>query len=114
MCMVSNIGDGWGKTIPEKYPWLPHHPSFPLDGTPVVPLPYVQPGPLAPFQGPTQEEFDRLKKEVDELRKLLEAAKKFDESTGQPHCEVDAKVKLIKEIAKLVGVDLGDVFEQKK
>ncbi len=45
------------------------------------------------------------------MKKLLQAAKRFDEATGQPHCEIDEKVRLIKEIAKLVGVELGDVFE---
>lgn len=41
---------------------------------------------------------------------MLKAAKAFDTATGQPDCEMDDKVKLIKEVAKMVGVDLGDIF----
>jgi hypothetical protein len=96
MCMVSNIGDGWGGTFPEKFPqFVPYVPSYPS----VV----IQ-------QGVSQADFDALKKEVLELKKLLRAAADFDKATGQPHCEMEDKVKLIKAIAELVGVDLGDVF----
>lgn len=109
MCMVSNIGDQWGRDFPDRYPWVKP-----------VPLPHIEPPfpmpvfPAFPDKQPdvSREEFDKLRKEMEALRELLKAAKKFDESTGQPHCEVDAKVRLIKEIAKLVGVELGDVFEQ--
>lgn len=61
--------------------------------------------------GPSREEFDRLKKEVEELKLLLKAAQKFDEATGQPHCEQDEKIAFIKKIAEFVGVDLKDVFK---
>jgi hypothetical protein len=47
---------------------------------------------------------------MEELRKLLVAAKDFDVVTGQPDCEVDDKVALIKRLAELVGVDMSDVF----
>lgn len=97
--MVSNIGDQWKDQFPEKWP------NFPQQPEPVKPLAW-------PFHnGPTKEEFEALKKEMEELKKLLQAAKAFDEKTGQPHCEMDAKVQLIKDIAKLVGVDMGDVFK---
>lgn len=100
MCIVSNIGDGWRDTFPERYPWM---------------QPYVQPLPLTPIPvsipGVSKEEFDRLKREVEELRKLLSAAKAFDAATGQPNCEVDEKVALIKRIAEYVGVDLRDVLD---
>ena len=99
MCIVSNVGTGWGETFPDRYPWI---------------QPYVQP--LAPpipvtVPGVSQEEFDRLKREVEELRKLLVAAKAFDAATGQPDCEVDEKVALIRKVAEYVGVDLEDVLE---
>jgi len=100
--MVSNVGDQWGQQFPQKWPGFV--PSVPPPGqSPVI----IQPG-------PSQSDFDALRAEVEELKKLLKAAKDFDAKTGQPHCEMDAKVKLIKEIAKLVGVDLGDVFESEK
>lgn len=97
MCMVSNIGDQWGETFPHKWPqFVPPSPGVVIQ------------------QGVSQSDFDALKKEVQELKKLLQAAAEFDKKTGQPHCEMEAKVKLIKEIAKLVGVDIGDVFDQEK
>ncbi|WZO97296.1 hypothetical protein EP7_004321 [Isosphaeraceae bacterium EP7] len=55
-------------------------------------------------------EFDALKREVEALKKLLGEAKRFDEVTGQPDCEMDSKVKFIRQIADAVGVDLKDVF----
>lgn len=103
--MVSNIGDGFGETFPQKWPKV--WPHITPDNPPPTPHVLIQ-------QGVSQADFDALKREVQELKKLLQAAKKFDELTGQPHCEIDAKVDLIKKIAKLVGVDLGDVFEQPK
>ncbi len=87
--MVSNIGDEWGKTFPEKWP------DFVKPFSPIT-----NPPPIIIREGVSQADFDALKKEVEELKKLLIAAKEFDARTGQPHCEMDAKVKLIKEIAK--------------
>lgn len=99
--MVSNIGDSWGHTFPKNFP------NFWPQPQPQGDTHYVQ-------IGVSQAEFDALKREVEELKKLLKAAKSFDDATGQPHCEMDAKVKMIKDIAKIVGVDLGDVFESPK
>lgn len=94
MCMVSNVGDGWAEKFPDKWP-------------------NIKPPYIYPAQSISQDEFNALKREVKELKKLLEAAKKFDALTGQPDCEMDEKVKLIKAIAKLVGVDLGEIFGAK-
>lgn len=91
MCMVSNVGDGWANKFPEKWPFW-------------NPPPIVIPSEVS------RAELEALRLEIQELKKLLEAAKKFDQATGQPDCEMEAKVKLIKAIAKLVGVELGDVF----
>jgi hypothetical protein len=100
MCSVSAVGGEWTKLVPQTYPWL---------------TPYVQPDapPTITYNFPevSREEFDRLNNEVEELRTLLQAAKKFDEATGQPDCEIEEKVGLIKRIAELVGVDMGDVFD---
>jgi hypothetical protein len=102
MCIVSNIGDAWKETFPKKWP------NFP-DVDP-LPQPHIPYSPTYTPPGVSQSDFEALRKEVQELKKLLEAAKKFDEATGQPHCEIEDKVELIKRIAKMVGVDLGDVF----
>lgn len=96
MCMVSNVGDGWAENFPQKWPQFPE--PIPAESAPFI------------NQGVSQADFDALRKEVQELKKLLEAARKFDAATGQPDCQMDEKVKLIKAIAKLVGVDMGDVF----
>jgi hypothetical protein len=95
--MVSNIGTGWGQTYPQTYPWV---------------QPYVT-DPLAPAPTPDtvgREEFEALRNEIRELRKLLIAAKEYDQATGDPDCEMDEKVALIKKVADLVGVDISDVF----
>ncbi len=94
MGMVSNIGQGFANQFPQKWP---HFNPLPESISEV-----------------SRAEFEALRREVQELKKLLLAAKKFDEATGQPDCEVEDKVKLIKAIAKLVGVDLGDVLEAGK
>lgn len=102
MCTVSNIGSGWGGTFPGRYPWI--QPYVPTAPAPVMPIPVSIPG-------VSKDEFDRLKREVEELRKLLAVAKEFDKATGQPDCEMDEKIALLKRVAEYVGVDLGDVLE---
>jgi hypothetical protein len=95
MCMMSAVGDSWRETAPNRWPNIP-----------------MTPNPTFVFNPSfvTKEEFDALKSEVEELRALLRAAKAFDEATGQPDCEVDEKVELIKRVAEAVGVDLEDLF----
>jgi hypothetical protein len=58
----------------------------------------------------TKEEFDALRREMEELKELLLAAKRFDEATGQPDCEMDEKIELIRRVAEVVGVDVDEVF----
>lgn len=58
----------------------------------------------------SRADFDALKREVEEMKKLLLRAKKYDEETGQPDCEMEDKVALLKKVAQLVGVDLSEVF----
>lgn len=98
MCVVSFIGDAWRETAPQRYPWI--QPIIkPGAGVPVVP------------DTATHEEVAALRAEVAELKELLLAAKKFDEQTGQPDCEVDEKVEALKRVAELLGVDLSEVFD---
>ena len=102
MCTVSAVGDNWKDTFPFRYPSWPYiHPS-------TIQTPNVN-GPVI-IQGVSQAEFDKLKKDVEELKELLKAAKKYDEATGQKDCEMDEKIEFIKKIADFVGVDLNDVF----
>jgi hypothetical protein len=88
--MVSNVGDGWAEQFPNKWPQFQ---------PPYVPPPEV-----------SKQDFDALRKEVQELKELLKAAKKFDKNTGQPDCEMEKKIELIKAVAKMVGVDLDGVI----
>lgn len=90
MCTVSNIGDGWKEQFPIRYP-------------------NIDPFKFTPDQI-SRSEFEALKREVEGLRELLKAAKKFDQESGQPNCSMEEKVELIKQVAKVVGVDLHEVF----
>ena len=95
MCVVSNVGDYFGRTMPERYP-------------------FVETSGTITFVGQvSRAEFDALKKEVEALRELLLAAKKFDEKTNQKDCEQADKIKLLRGIADLVGVNLDEIFENK-
>jgi hypothetical protein len=93
MCVYSAIMDNqkgiWGE---------PSHPFYPYTTNPI----YTYPPDV-----PTREEFDKLKVEIEELKKLLIAAKEFDENTGQKDCEAEDKVALLKRIADALGVDIS-------
>jgi len=92
MCVVSMIGDHYN----EKWE--------PLTWSPKTTWTFTT-------TGPTQQEFDDLKKEVLEMKELLKKAKIYDEENGEPDCEVEEKFDLIRKIAKLVDVDLEDVLK---
>jgi predicted RNase H-like HicB family nuclease len=107
MCSVSFIGDHYGKKWGEYI-------------QPLQPTTYQ-----FPVAHPSQAEFDELKARVeaqgitiDELRRdlenaveLLKRAKAYDDATGQPDCEKDERVAVVKQVARIMGVDLGEVFK---
>lgn len=97
MCVVSNIGDNYRDNFAPRWPHMPVQPTAPV----VINTSEV-----------SKQEFEALKKEVEELKILLKAAKKFDEETGQPDCHMDDKVDFIKKLAEFVGVDLEDIFKK--
>jgi hypothetical protein len=76
VCIVSNIGDMGGTLI---RPWTP---------TPITPFTPEQ-------QKPWSEES------LEEFKRLLEAARKYDADTGQPECENPDKTKVVEEIEKV-------------
>ena len=45
------------------------------------------------------------------MKKMLEAAKIYDKDTGQPDCEMEEKIDFLKKVAKLVGVNLEEIFK---
>lgn len=89
MCSVSMIGDHYNDKW--KDAWIPPPAGFQISGI-------------------TRKEFDDLKRDVEEMKALLIRAKKYDEDNGEPDCEMDDKVALLKKVAELVGVDLSEVF----
>lgn len=114
MCVFSAMGEHYrDKWNPED--WKKQYPQ--------IPHPFQQPGNTnlgdLLHQYNHQAQIDLLKKQLEELRKevlemkeILKVAKDYDERNNEPHCEMEEKVKLLKEVAKLVGVDLRDVFPE--
>jgi hypothetical protein len=94
MCVVSMIGDHYGERIPQQYPW--------------VVQPNVNTNPL--YSPVTREEFNSLKRDIEEMKALLLRAKQYDEEHGEPDCEMEEKVEMLKRVAEMVGVDLYEVF----
>jgi hypothetical protein len=93
MCVISFIGDQWRQSPPTAVkPFIDTASSTSI------------------ITHPTRAEFEALKAEMEALRKLLTAAKIYDAETGQPDCEMEEKVALIKRLAELVGVDMSEVF----
>lgn len=98
MCIVSMMGDQYQKTFPYEVPTpFPNPKTYPVDWNEILGY-------------PSKKDFDDLKEEVQELRKLLKAAKEYDAATGQPDCEMDEKVGFIKSLAEFLGVDMSQVF----
>lgn len=58
----------------------------------------------------SKKDFDALKKDVEEMKKLLERALDYDKRNNEPNCEMEEKVALLKKVAELVGVNLEDIF----
>ena len=96
MCVVSMVGDFYS----EKFKQPDWRTIFPITT-----------GEL-PTTGVSRDEFEKLKKEVEEMRELLKRARDYDSRTNQPDCEMEDKVAILKKVAKLVGVDLSDIFKQ--
>lgn len=109
MCVVSNIGDSYRDR--DGWPWRPVMPQYP----------YIPADPTIPDQSKKdfQEEIarilkkqvdgteiDDLKKRIEALEEMLKAGKKLDAETGQPDCELDEKVELLKRLAKELGVEI--------
>lgn len=103
MCASSYVGDYARDTLPGRYPNiipqpLPYQPGV----TPITQWP--------PIPSVSRAEFDALKTEVEELKKLLAAAKKYDEATGQRECEQAEKIAFLKKLAEFVGIDLSEAL----
>ena len=95
MCVVSMIGQNYQDRFPGIYPTFPNVTREEFDKLK-----------REEFDKLKREELDKLKRELEELKKLLKAAKEFDEAAGQKECENADKVKFIKQVAEFVGVDI--------
>lgn len=95
MCTASMIIDYYNDKWRNPQPWtqipvsIPVHPNI------------------------TREEFDALKRDVLEMKELLKRAKKYDEDNGEPDCEMEEKVALVRKVCELVGVNLDDILSPK-
>jgi hypothetical protein len=97
MCTVSNIGD----TYRDRW--------YPVPTTPTVPTTW--PNSQTIITSPiSREEFDALKREVEQMKRELIAAKAKDAAEGNPDCEMEDKIAILRRVAEAVGVDLDDVF----
>lgn len=84
MCVYSMISDH-------------HTEKWTKDNQPLVPL---SPNRL------TEQEIVDFRRDVGELKKLLERAKEYDKQNSQPDCELESKKKILREIAEKMGVPL--------
>lgn len=98
MCTVSMIGDHYA----DKWRPVPQNPPYQPTVIPTSPI-YLPP-PI------TREEFDALKRDVEEMKLLLKRAKQYDADHGEPDCEMDEKLVILRRVAEMVGVDLTDVL----
>lgn len=102
MCAVSNVGDQWTDIWRQRFPQVqPEAPQHPVDWGSII-------------AGVSRQEFDQLKKDVQEMKEMLLKAKKEDEQAGTPDCEMESKVAMLKKIAEAVGISLDEVFATQK
>jgi hypothetical protein len=98
MCVVSMIGDHFHDKWDPLRQYIPQqNPYTNISYTTLV----------------TKEEFNKLKIEVEEMKALLKRAKIYDEKNNEPNCEIEEKMTFLREVAKLVGVDLDEIFKPK-
>lgn len=102
MCAVSMVGDHYRDMWKYK--------DWSVDNEPSVWPGTSQTITVTPI---SRHEFDELKRQIEEMKSLLQRAKKYDEDNNEPDCEVDEKMDLLRKVAKLVGVSLDDVIGTK-
>lgn len=97
MCVVSMVGDHYNDWFKKRPEWQP----------------FTNPSPLEnPLDKITRQEFDQLKKEIEQMKELLKKAVEYDIKNNEPACEIEDKVALLKKVAEVFGVDLSEVFKK--
>lgn len=103
MCVVSNVGDYYSDKT--SWPTWPTQVPFPARD-PIIPAPVMDFTAIIS----QQTQINELKKQVQEMKAQLEAAKAQDIADGNPDCEMEEKVIILKKIAKLFDVSLDEIF----
>lgn len=114
MCVVSMVSDRFDENWRKKYDWypgnLPPHRDSPLQPR-VYPTQPVIPGQLIGIPEVTREEIEEIRKDIAELKDWLKRAKKYDEDNGEPDCEIAEKMDRLRQMAKIVDIDLDDYLK---
>lgn len=110
MCAVSAVGDDWAQR--DKWPDWPTTIPWPVpDSNPPRRTPVTFPENGTSFRlNQLEKEVKALRERVLEMHEELRKARQQDIDEGNPDCEMEEKVSILKQIAELVGVDLKDVF----
>lgn len=114
MCVVSMVGDHFG------HEWKKF--NDPKDGSlewirKLNELPGTNPDPsyFQPHLGiappVTLQEYERLKTQVESMKSLLRLAVDYDKRTGQPGCEIEEKIALLRRVAEAFKIDLDDLLK---
>lgn len=96
------VGDHFNDKWKDKF-WYPA-PTYPTF------VPFYDP-PRTPDI--SREEFESLRKEVQEMIALMKRAKKYDDENDEPNCEMEEKMRALRQIAKWFGVDLDKELANK-
>lgn len=96
MCAVSFVGDAYQRHFNELPLWKYNYQPIAGGGAGAEPAPSV-----------SKQDFDELKKKVEEMIEMMKAARQFDIVTKQDGCEMDEKVKFLQGVADLVGLELN-------
>lgn len=90
MCVYSMIADHYiDKWVPTPY-------KYPTTSPPIV---------LPDFPVGTTKKVPTIE-EIQEMLELLKKAKEYDEKTNQKDCELEEKKEALRQVAKLLGVEI--------
>ena len=111
MCVVSMIMDHY------DHKWRPYYPGAPIDPEPWKrpwERPYEPVPPLPPIPKPqvTPEDIEDIRRDLEEMKKLIKRAKKYDRENNEPDCESDDKIERLRKIADAVGIDFDEIIKE--
>lgn len=117
MCVVSMIGEHYHDKW-RDHPWVqPNQPFVPKPAQDKKDwwkdyLEHARPNVTREEYEKLQRQFEDLKKEVEEMKALLQRAIEYDKRNNEPDCEMEEKVAVLKKMAELFGVDLSAIFNK--